>query len=41
VMRNHTVVCLPGLHPADRSSLLNAIGAVEASETGEKEEFVP
>ena len=35
VMRHHTVVCLPGLHSADPSALLAAIGAVEASEQGE------
>ncbi len=40
VMRNHTVACLPGLHTADPSSLLAAIGAAEASEAGEKGEFV-
>ncbi len=41
VMRNHTVACLPGLHTADPSALLAAIGAVEATETGEKGELAP
>jgi simple sugar transport system ATP-binding protein len=39
VMRNHTVVCLPGLHTADPSAFLAAVGAVEASEAGEKGEL--
>jgi simple sugar transport system ATP-binding protein len=41
VMRNHTVVCLPGLHAADPSAFLAAIGAVEASEGAEKGEVTP
>jgi simple sugar transport system ATP-binding protein len=36
VMRNHSVVCLPGLHTADPPAFLAALGAVEASEACEK-----
>jgi simple sugar transport system ATP-binding protein len=36
VMRNHSVVCLPALDTDDPSAFLAAIGAVEASEAGEK-----
>jgi len=38
-MRNHTIIGLHDLHLGDPSSLLNAISAVEATETEATERF--
>jgi simple sugar transport system ATP-binding protein len=41
VIRDHTVARLVGFHTAGPSSILAAIGAMEAHEAGEKEESIP